>query len=50
MNGMTTQELAVELGINRSSAHKQAVRFLDQGILEREQLPNGSNIWKLVNQ
>lgn len=48
--GMTTQELALELGINRSSVHKQAVRLLDQGILERQQLPNSSNLWKLANR
>lgn len=47
--GMTTQELALEMGINRSSVHKQAVRLADQGLIDRQQLPNGSNIWRLVN-
>lgn len=45
--GMTTQELANELNLNRATIHKQAVRLLDQGLVEREQLPNGSNLWKL---
>lgn len=47
--GMSTQELAVELSKDRSSIHKQAVRLLDSGLIERQQLPNNSNLWKLVN-
>lgn len=45
--GMTTSELAILMNKDRSSVHKQAVRLLDQGLLDREQLPSGSNIWKL---
>lgn len=45
--GMTTSELAVLLEKDRSSVHKQAARLLDQGLIDREQLPSGSNIWKL---
>lgn len=45
--GMTTQELALELSKDRSTIHKQAMRLLDDGLIERTQLPSGSNIWKL---
>jgi len=43
--GMTTNELAVVTGKDRSTVHKQAARLLDNGLLERVQLPSGSNIW-----
>jgi hypothetical protein len=50
VNGMTTQELANEINVNRSTVHKQAARLLDQGAIERTQLPNGSNIWTLAGR
>jgi hypothetical protein len=48
--GMTTAELAIELGINRSSVHKQAARLFNDGLVEREQLPNNSNLWKIAGR
>jgi predicted transcriptional regulator len=47
---MTTAELAIELGINRSSVHKQAARLFNDGLVEREQLPNNSNLWKIAGR
>lgn len=47
--GMTTSELAILMEKDRSSVHKQAVRLLDQGLIERTQLPSGSNIWSVPN-
>lgn len=47
--GMTTSELAILLEKDRSSVHKQAVRLLDQGLIQRTQLPSGSNIWSVPN-
>lgn len=49
ITGMTTQDIARELGKDRSTIHKQAVRLHDSGILDREQIPGGSNLWRLPN-
>jgi hypothetical protein len=46
--GLTTAELAIELKITRSSVHRQMTRLLENGTIEREVLPNGSNRWKLI--
>lgn len=44
--GLTTAALADILQVNRSTAHKQMVRLLDNGVT-REMTASGSNIWKL---
>lgn len=44
---MTTNELAIALNVNRSTAHKQAMRLMEQGLVDRVQLDGGSNSWKL---
>jgi DNA-binding transcriptional ArsR family regulator len=43
--GATTQQLAEAMGISRPGAHKQLTRLEDQGIVYREQMPDGSNRW-----
>jgi hypothetical protein len=45
---MTTQAIAEARGITRSAVHKQLARHLDNGLVEREQLGDGSNRWFLV--
>lgn len=45
---MTTQAIAEARGISRSAAHKQMTRHLERGVVEREQLTDGSNRWFLV--
>lgn len=45
---MTTQAIAVARGISRSAAHKQMSRHLERGVVDREQLKDGSNRWFLV--
>lgn len=47
--GMSTKELADNMGIDRSTVHKQAVRLLDQGQIDRKQLPDGSNLWVILS-
>lgn len=47
---MTTAELSTSLQVNRSTVHKRMARLLDEGKVEREQMENGSNIWKLPNR
>jgi hypothetical protein len=45
--GITTAGIAELLSISRSTAHKRLMRQLEYGTLERQQMPNGSNSWKL---
>lgn len=45
---MTTQAIAEARGITRSAAHRQMARHLERGVVEREQLSDGSNRWFLV--
>lgn len=44
---MTTQAIAEARGVSRSAVHRQLTRHLDQGRLNRQQLPDGSNRWSL---
>lgn len=44
--GMTTAQIAEALGVTRSTAHKKLAKLLDDGVINRKQLSNGSNIWK----
>lgn len=48
-SGMSTSELADILKVNRSTVHKRMVKLLDQGKVERHQLPGGSNLWRIPN-
>jgi hypothetical protein len=48
MGPMTTQAIAEARGITRSAVHKQLARHLDNELVEREQLSDGSNRWFLV--
>lgn len=48
-SGMTTAQVAEELNVTRSTAHKRLARLLDDETIEREQLANGSNIWRKVS-
>lgn len=45
--GATTAQIAEELQVNRSTAHKKLARLLDADLIEREQMPNGSNLWRV---
>ena len=45
-SGITTAQIAEELGINRSTAHKRMTRLLEEGAVARQQLHNGSNVWR----
>jgi len=45
---MTTQAIAEARKISRSAVHRQMTRHLERGVVEREQLSDGSNRWFLV--
>lgn len=47
--GLSTAALAEALNLNRSTVHKRMVKLLDQGLVEREMMDNGSNTWRLPN-
>lgn len=44
---MSTAELAISLNKSRSTIHKQCSKLLDQGKIQRTQMPGGSNVWHL---
>jgi hypothetical protein len=45
---MTTQAIAEARKISRSAVHRQMTRHLERGVVDREQLTDGSNRWFLV--
>lgn len=45
--GLSTAQLASMLKVDRSTIHKRAVKLADIGKIKRDQLPNGSNMWKV---
>lgn len=47
---MTTQALAEARGVTRSAVHKQLTRHLENEIVHRKQLIDGSNQWSLVEK
>lgn len=48
--GLSTKQISDVLQIERSSTHKTMARLLDQELVERQVMPGGTNLWKLVPQ
>lgn len=48
VTGLSTAQLAEALKVNRSTVHKRMTKLVDMGKVDRIQLSDGSNHWKLT--